>query len=138
MIVSEPRADIAAWVGERIGVKFDPPYTAIAEVRNGRIIAAYVFNMWTQHDVEVSLAADRLTVGLMQRAFSYVVNDLGCRRATFRTRADNIPAQRCLERLGGKLEGRQRLYFGDCDGLLYGILKEDFPHGLDAETADPS
>jgi len=91
------------------------------------MIAGYVFNMWTAHDVEVSLAADRLTRTLMQRAFSYVVGELGCRRATFRTRADNFGAQKSLTRLGAKLEGCQRLYFGDCDGLLYGILKEDFP-----------
>ena len=96
------------------------------------MIAGYVFNVWTDHDVEVSLAADRLTATLMKRAFGYVVHNLGCRRATFRTRADNLPAQRCLERLGGRLEGRQRGYFGDCDALLYGILKEEFPHGLDA------
>ncbi|MDQ0558685.1 RimJ/RimL family protein N-acetyltransferase [Rhizobium mesoamericanum] len=132
MIVSEPRADIAAWVGSRIGVTFSPPYTALAEVRDGKIIAGYVFNMWTAHDVEVSLAADRLTKGLMTAAFRYVVQTLKCDRATFRTRADNIAAQKSLVRLGASLEGRQRNYFGDCDGLLYGILKEDFPHGFDA------
>lgn len=136
MIVTEPRADIASWVGSRIGVKFDPPYTTIAEIRDGKIIGAYVFNMWTQHDVEVSLAADRLTVALMQRAFFYVVDELGCRRATFRTRADNYQAQKTLQRLGAKLEGRQRLYFGDCDGLIYGILKEEFPFGFDPKSAN--
>ncbi|AVA22466.1 GNAT family protein [Rhizobium sp. NXC24] len=129
MIVSEPRQDIAAWVGQRIGVEFRPPYTTIAEVRGGKIIAGYVFNVWTEHDVEVSLAADRLSRALIKSAFAYVVENLGCRRATFRTRADNVNAQRCLERLGGHLEGRQRAYFGDCDGLLYGILREDFPIG---------
>ncbi|RDJ12417.1 GNAT family N-acetyltransferase [Rhizobium grahamii] len=132
MIVSEPSADIAVWVGSRIGVKFNPPFTALAEIRGGRIVAGYVFNMWTAHDVEVSLAADRLSRPLMRAAFTYVVNTLGCSRATFRTRADNLVAQNALDRLGAKLEGRQRSYFGDCDGLLYGILKEDFPHGFDA------
>lgn len=132
MIVTEPREDIAAWVGARIGVSFSPPYTAIGEFRNGKLIGAYVFNVWTAHDVEVSLAADRLSLLLMRSAFRYVVNQLGCRRATFRTRADNLSAQKCLERLGARLEGCQRLYFGDCDGLIYGIMKEDFPYGLDA------
>ncbi|MBX4940994.1 MULTISPECIES: GNAT family N-acetyltransferase [Rhizobium] len=132
MIVSEPRADIAAWVGAKIGVSFEPPYTALAHVDRGRIIAAYVFNVWTGHDVEVSLAADRLSVTLMRAAFRYVVEQLGCRRATFRTRSDNMQAQKALDRLGAQLEGRQRGYFGDCDALLYGILKEDFPYGLNA------
>ncbi|ARM14168.1 MULTISPECIES: GNAT family N-acetyltransferase [Rhizobium] len=135
MIVSEPREDIAAWVGGKIGVAFHPPFTAIAQVQGGRIIAGYVFNVWTQHDVEVSLAADRLSKTLMRAAFQYVVDQLGCRRATFRTRADNFPAQRALKRLGARLEGRQRDYFGDCDALLYGILREDFPYGLYAQGA---
>jgi hypothetical protein len=138
LIVTEPRQDIAAWVGAKIGVSFSLPYTAIGEIRNGKLIAAYVFNMWTAHDVEVSLAADRLTKTLMTRAFAYVVNELGCRRATFRTRADNLPAQKCLERLGARLEGCQRLYFGDCDGLIYGIMKEDFPLGQHPKSADAS
>ncbi|MBP2442842.1 GNAT family N-acetyltransferase [Rhizobium leguminosarum] len=135
MIVSEPREDIAAWVGQKIGVSFHPPYTALAHVDRGRVIAGYVFNVWTEHDVEVSLAADRLSLTLMRAAFGYVVNQLGCRRATFRTRADNISAQRALDRLGARLEGRQTAYFGDCDALLYGIMKEDFPYGLYTQGA---
>ncbi|MEF3133011.1 GNAT family protein [Rhizobium sp. 268] len=135
MIVSEPCEYIAAWVGGNIGVSFEPPYTALAHIDRGRIIAGYVFNVWTEHDVEVSLAAERLSVTLMREAFRYVVDQLGCRRATFRTRADNIPAQRALERLGARLEGRQRAYFGDCDALLYGIMKEDFPYGLHTQGA---
>ena len=114
MIVSEPREEIAAWVGGRIGVSFHPPYTALAHI-------------------EVSLAADRLTLTLMRSVFHYVVHQLGCRRATARTRADNLDAQTMLARLGARLEGRQQAYFGDCDALLYAIMKEDFPYGLHAE-----
>lgn len=133
MIVSEPREEIAAWVGNRIGVTFHPPYTTLAHVDRGRIIAGFVFNVWTAHDVEVSLAADRLTLTLMRSVFHYVVRQLGCRRATARTRADNIDAQTVLARLGARLEGRQQAYFGDYDALLYAIMKEDFPYGLHAE-----
>ncbi|KPH10291.1 N-acetyltransferase [Rhizobium acidisoli] len=133
MIVSEPREDIAAWVAGRIGVSFHPPYTALAHVDRGRIIAGFVFNVWTAHDVEVSLAADRLTRTLMRSVFHYVVHQLGCRRATARTQADNLDAQTMLARLGARLEGRQQAYFGDCDALLYAIMKEDFPYGLHAK-----
>lgn len=133
MIVSEPSAEIAAWVGARIGVEFHPPYTTLAHIDRGRIIAGFVFNVWTGHDVEISLAADRLSLTLMRAVFDYVTRQLGCRRATCRTRADNSNAQKLLARLGAELEGRQRGYFGDCDGLLYGIIKEDFPYGLHAK-----
>ncbi|MBB4194943.1 hypothetical protein GGE45_004863 [Rhizobium aethiopicum] len=133
MIVCEPSAEIAAWVGARIGVTFHPPYTTLAHVDRGRIIAGFVFNVWTEHDIELSLAADRLSLTLMRAVSDYVFNQLGCRRATCRTRADNSSAQRLLARVGAEPEGRQRGYFGDCDGLLYAITKEDFPYGLHAK-----
>ncbi|MBX4869320.1 GNAT family N-acetyltransferase [Rhizobium bangladeshense] len=136
MIVFEPSAEIAAWVGARIGVEFHPPYTALAHVDRGRIIAGFVFNAWTEHDIEISLAADRLSLTLMRAVYDYVVRQLGCRRATARTRADNSDAQRLLERLGAQPEGRQRGYFGDCDALLYAIMKEDFPYGLHAKGSE--
>jgi RimJ/RimL family protein N-acetyltransferase len=121
---------VAQYVGRMTNVEFYEPYTAIGESINGEIIAGFVFNVWTQHDVEVSLAARRLNRALMRAVYTYVVIQLGCRRATFRTRSDNIKAQRALSRLGARREGCQRLYFGDCDGLIYGLMKEDFPHGL--------
>lgn len=133
MIVCEPSAEIAAWVGARIGVTFHPPYTTLAHVNRGGILAGLVFNVWTEHDIEISLAADRLSLTLMRAVFDYVFHQLGCRRATCRTRADNSRAQRLLARVGAELEGRQRGYFGDCDALLYAIMKEDFPYGLHAK-----
>ncbi|MGO7205285.1 N-acetyltransferase, partial [Rhizobium ruizarguesonis] len=45
----------------------------------------------------------------------------------------NAESQKVLARLGARLEGRQQAYFGDCDALLYAIMKEDFPYGLHAE-----
>ncbi|WP_064706488.1 GNAT family N-acetyltransferase [Rhizobium bangladeshense] len=134
MIVSEPCEEIAAWVGARIGVEFHPPYTTLAHVDRGRIIAGFIFNAWTEHDIEISLAAERLSLTLMRAVYDYVVRQLGCRRATARLRADNIDAQTVIARLGGRLEGRQRGYFGDCDALLYAIMKEDFPYGLHAKS----
>lgn len=127
IVYGEP---VAAWMEARLRTRFVPPFTAIGATNSkGEIIAGYVFNMYTQHDVEVSLVASAIPRALLRETYGYVVNKLGCRRATFRTRADNVNAQKALIRLGAKLEGRQRLYFGDCDCLIYGILKEDFPFG---------
>lgn len=124
---------VALWMESALGEKFVPPFTAIgATDQTGAIIAGFVFNMYTRHDVEVSLVATRLPRGLMRAVYVYVVETLGCDRATFRTRADNEPAKSALIRLGAQLEGQQRGYFGDCDALLFGILKEEFPHGLHA------
>lgn len=132
MIAVEPKDVLAAWAADRIGVEaFVPPYSVMADVdARGKIRAVFVFNMRTAHDVEVSVAADVMTRRFLREAFVYVTSQLGCRRATFRTRADNAAAQAALRRLGARLEGRQRAYFGDVDGLLYGILAEDYRHGV--------
>jgi hypothetical protein len=130
MIISTPADVLAFWAGEKIGCRFAPPYSALGSIdKSGKILGVMIFNMWTEHDIEISVAADRMPFELLRAAFDYVTNDLKCRRATYRTRADNIKAQRALERLGAKLEGRQRHYFGGCDGLLYGLLKEEYRFG---------
>jgi RimJ/RimL family protein N-acetyltransferase len=58
---------------------------------------------------------------------------LGCRRATFRTRADNQAAIAAMARLGAREEGRLRKYYpGDVDAVVFGLLKEDYPYGLNS------
>lgn len=129
IIYGEP---VTLFLEKALETRFVPPFTSIGWEHDGKITAGFLFNMYTTHDVEVSLVATRIPRALMKATFAYVVHTLGCRRATFRTRADNYPAQKALARLGAVLEGTQRLYFGDCDAFIYGILKEDFPHGLNA------
>lgn len=128
-MITDDKELVSGWVANRIGKdKFHLPYEALGYVgADGSVIAGFVFNNYTRNDIEVSLAADRLPRALLKRVYFYIVHELECRRATFRTRSDNHAAQKALERLGAKLEGRQRLYFGDCDALVYGIMKEDFP-----------
>jgi RimJ/RimL family protein N-acetyltransferase len=128
LIVTDNQEALAAWAAEKMDTTFVPPYSAIGAIdQSGNIIAVFVFNNFTRNDIEISVAADRIPRELLKATYSYVVDQLGCQRASYRTRADNLPAQRCLERLGAQKEGVQRRYFGDCDSFMYGILREDFP-----------
>lgn len=129
MIVTEPQEALVVWAGQKMNATFVPPYSAIGTVdSSGKLIAVFVFNNFTENDIEVSVAADRIPRELLKATYRYVIEQLGCHRASYRTRADNLPAQKCLERLGAKKEGVQRRYFGDCDSFMYGILKEEFPY----------
>jgi RimJ/RimL family protein N-acetyltransferase len=129
LIVTDSPEFLAAWASEKMKSNFSQPFTAIgATGSDGKLIAVFIFNNFTKNDVEVSVAAERIPRELLRATYRYVVEKLGCHRASYRTRADNHQAQKCLERCGAQKEGVQRRYFGDCDSIMYGILKEDFPY----------
>ena len=131
MIISEPREEIAKWAGDKIGCTFKPPFSALACVNEANEIqAAAIFNNWSDFDICVSVAAKKVSRQLLMSCASYVFEQLKCTRATLRTRIDNLAAQKALKRIGAQLEGRQTAYFGDCDALVFGILKKDFASGL--------
>jgi len=131
LIVSEPPDLIAKWVGERIGEDFRPPYSALAHTdATGSITAGFIFQNWTRHDIEMSVAAISIPRTLLRAVYRYAVEQLGCRRVTFRVRSSDLKTQESAQRLGAKWEGRIRRFYSDSeDAVILGILKEDFPHG---------
>lgn len=121
---------ILDWVEGRTGLKFWREGTAALAAWDGkRIRGALVFQSRTPHDVEITVAADDLPRSLLRAGYRYVVGQLGCSRATFRTRDDNVAAVFAMARLGAVQEGRMTRYFGDHDALVFGILKENYRYG---------
>jgi len=110
---------------------FKPPYSAMASLdASGSIVAAFVFQNWTRHDIEMSVAAVSIPRTLLRAVYRYTVEQLGCRRVTFRIRSSDFKTQESAQRLGAKWEGRVRRFYSDSeDAVILGILKEDFPHG---------
>ena len=133
MIVAEPREVIAAWVGEQAGpeFKFKPPYSTLASIdATGRINCGVVFQNWTGRDIELSVAASSIPRALLKAIYRYVVEQLGCRRVTFRIRSSDLKTQEAAQRLGAVWEGRIRYFYSETeDAVILGILKEDFPYG---------
>ena len=132
MIVSDRPLDAARWMQARLGIEFRPPFTVLASMNaQGEFESALLFQCWTANDIEISVVADRLPRSLLRASSRYAVQQLGCRRATFRTRSDNVAAIDAMARLGAMLEGRLRKFYpDDVDALIFGILKEDYPHGV--------
>lgn len=121
---------VAAFVAERTGFVFRTPHVALGfSTRDGVIRAGIIFQNWSGNDIELTVAGDEIPRSLLKAAFEYVTHGLKANRATFRTRSDNRAARAAMRRLGARQEGRQRLFYGDCDALLYGILKDEFPYG---------
>ena len=133
MIIAEPKDFIAGWAAAKTGLPLRPPYGTLAATDpEGRIVAALIFtNHHLRRDIEITVAAASIPRALLRAGYRYAVGQLGCRRASFKLRADNEQAISALERLNALCEGRIRKFYPDgCDQLLFGILKEDYPYGV--------
>ena len=123
MIATDER--VARFVGERIDAIIYPPFTCMGIERNGEIIGGAVFNCFTGHDVEVTVAGRGWSRGFFKAVGEYVFNQLGCVRIQITTEQENIAS--VSERMGGKREGVLRDKFGrGRDGIVIGILESEY------------
>lgn len=128
--------DIIEMVRQRIPQAhegFGKDAVALGVVRHGKLLGGAVFDQFTeyqgQRNIVMSAAFDSpawCTRKTMRRLYGYPFLQLGCRRMTTITRADNVAARSADERMGFKQEGVIRCYFpGDVDAILYGMLREE-------------
>lgn len=123
MIVTDDR--VARFVGERVGAIIYPPFTCMGIERDGEIVAGAVFNCFTGHDVEVTVAGHGWTRGFFRAVGDYVFGQLGCVRMQVTTEQETIA--RVSERMGGKREGVLRNKFGrGRDGIVLGVLDTEY------------
>lgn len=127
--------EVAAWAAQRLNrpgmarltAPFVRPFTAIGVERDGEIVGALVFNVFTGPDIEVTLVGDRIwTRAIIRAASHYVFRQLKCVRLTVTIQAANDWHERIAERLGFVREGVVRDKFGiGQDGILMGMLREE-------------
>jgi hypothetical protein len=118
------------WAAERVGMVFHPPYSGIAFERDDECRAVAIFQNYTGSDVEITIAAVELPRRFLRAIRRYVVEQLHCRRATFKTKPTNSCAVKAMSRLNAICEGRQHKFYADgSDALIFAIHDEDFSHG---------
>lgn len=129
---------VATWAGQRLGVKFELPYTAFAVVNVSReIIGAAVFNDY-QNGGNISwshVGAGTISRGVIRRLAHYVFVENNVSRVSAKTKRSNSRVARLLMKAGFKFEGIQKRYFGptkDDDALTYVLFKEDATRWLGA------
>ncbi|MCZ0734413.1 GNAT family N-acetyltransferase [Phreatobacter sp. AB_2022a] len=127
------------WVAGRLGASFPKGAAALVLARGGERVGGAVFCGFTGRDVEASVAATATLAwprAFLARVGLYVFGELGCARMTVLTSTTNARVMRLAPRLGAVREGVKRNYYGDgADAVVFGILKEDWPHGLRSVTA---
>jgi len=123
VIVTDNR--VAKFVGDRVGAIIYPPFTCMGIERDGEITVGVVFNCFTGHDVEITVAGSDWSRDFLRAVGRYVYDQLGCVRMQITTEQENIAS--VSERMGGKREGVLRDKFGKGrDGIVLGILEQEY------------
>lgn len=116
---------VTAFVSDRCGVAFCPPYTSLGIEKDGAIIAGVILNVFEGADVHMSVAGSGWTRGFLADFGNYVFDQLRCERVTAITEQPKVV--RLAERLGGQVEGLMRNHFGaGRDAYIVGILKSEY------------
>lgn len=124
-IVTDER--VARFVGNRVENLIYPPFTAMGVEEDGEIVAGVVFNSFTGHDIEVTVAgkAGAFTRGFIRQVGRYVFQQAKCLRLSITTCDPRV--MDIARRLGARGEGCKRHFFGrNRDGMLFGLLREDW------------
>lgn len=92
------------------------------------LLAVVVYSRFTRYGCEMSIASSHPTWcsrRFLRAAFSYPFRQCRLERVSFVTTMDNPETIVLLQRLGAKEEGVLRRWFGELDGIVYGMLREE-------------
>lgn len=96
---------------------------------NGDIAAVAIYSRFHEHNLEMSVASDGsglwMSKTFLLQAFAYPFLVLGKRRVMAVMEEGNHQAINLNRRLGFVREGLLRKWYGDKDGILVGMLREE-------------
>src|SRR5271170_6237073 len=95
--------------------KFD---RAVGLIKDGKLVGTVLFHGWNGANVEISYyGVHTMTAGIIRFLARFAINEFKPSRLTAITSKRNKRFIRSLQRLGFKLEGAQRCYYGadDCN-----------------------
>lgn len=117
--------EVADWL-KSFGVSFVPPFSTLAMIKDGKVIACAVFNNYQDSNIDMSVVFGRriaLTRGNLRALFQYPFKQLGVNRISVRTRSNNMSVRKQIRRLGFEPEGKQPQFYGSEDAMLYGMVR---------------
>lgn len=132
MIDLEQRPEYFSFASRVLNVQYEhgDDCKSIARLHeDGSIAAVALFTNFHEHDLEISIASDGSRKWLDRRflrvVFGYPFKMLQMKRVTGIVEQDNTAALDMDRRLGFVEEGRLRKWFGDKDGIVFGMLAEE-------------
>jgi RimJ/RimL family protein N-acetyltransferase len=128
MFVFDQDTVLIRWAGERLGIADFRPCATIGVERHGEIVAAAIYNNYRPPNIDITFVsssshwASRRAIQAMLR---YPFVQLGCKRLTAVTPAQNARARTFLLRLGFRQEGVHPDALPTGDAVSYGLLAKD-------------
>lgn len=119
------------WASKKLNVEYDPKDCAwLTNVsKSGEIQAVVVYNRFSPFNCEMSVASNGNKKWFNRESaktwFGYPFNQMKLRRVTAVTETGNDKSIKMLEQLGFVKEAILRHWFGDIDGILYCMTKEN-------------
>lgn len=126
IINDSPRAKI--FIEKALSCHISSPFAGIVVAdQDGQILGAVILNNFEPRLTVDLTVAGRGAFGIreVRMVARYIFEQLGVQRITAVIRPDNYRALRTLVSLGFKSEGVLRRRYKDCDGLLFGITREE-------------
>ena len=126
----EQRPEYFDFINRILDVKFDPSQSVCFSTidSSGQILGVAVFSRFMPYNVELSVASitpTLLTRGLVEVVFHYAFITAKKRRITAVIEDGNINAIKMDKRLGFIEEGRLKNWYGDKDGIILRMLREE-------------
>jgi RimJ/RimL family protein N-acetyltransferase len=130
MVSIEQKQEYFDFINEILDVRFEPgAAVCIASLdTNGDILGVAVFTRFMTHNCELSAASVSprfLTRQFLDVLFHYAFITAGKRRITAVIEDGNINALKMDKRLGFIEEGRLKGWYGEKDGLILRMLREE-------------
>lgn len=116
---------VRAWIGQKIGFPYQEGTTLGVLSAENRLVGAVLFTNPTSYSVDVSAAGRVFDRRVWQAVGDMGFGYLGCVRLQAITRRGNRKVRSILPRLKWKFEGVMRRYYGDEDGLMFSMLREE-------------
>lgn len=117
---------VGKWMARRLGTTFFPPITAIGiDDGGGELRGGVVFHDWNRANIELTVVLDRqIRRGEIKGLRHYVFDQLGAKRATFRTLSSNRLAILFLSR-HAKFEAVLEDWFPEGAAWQFAVLRDD-------------
>lgn len=118
-------AIVRAWVGQKTG---DPQHEGetLGIIDHTGLIGGFVFSNWTGAGIDLTLAGKACVSRLAWQAVGdFVFRHKGCVRLQVVTRKTNKRVCRMAPRFGFKFEGTLRRFYGDEDGKVFSLLRNE-------------
>lgn len=118
---------VSAYVSGQTGDQYTDVMRSLGVLTDeGRIIGGFLLTNYTGHGIELSLAGRGCIMrDAWQHVGDIVFSELGCRRISVTTRRSNKKVCRLAPRLNFRFEGIARRFFGEEDGVVLSLLREE-------------